>query len=70
MRVVVVLTGSGADGAEGALLVHEAGGTVIAQEPDSAEFAGMPSAAVAAGAVRQVLPLDEIAAALAARRQA
>jgi two-component system, chemotaxis family, protein-glutamate methylesterase/glutaminase len=33
---------------------------VIVQDPESAEFKGMPDAAVATGAVDFVLPLDEI----------
>jgi two-component system chemotaxis response regulator CheB len=40
--------------------VKDRGGTVIVQDPESAEFKGMPEAAVATGAVDFVLPLDEI----------
>lgn len=59
-----VLTGTGVDGAEGALKVKAQGGTVIAQDPETAEFAGMPQAAVASGAVDLVLGLEEIAEAI------
>ncbi len=59
--VAVVLTGCGHDGAEGAQLVRRAGGTVIVQDPDSAEFGGMPRAALRAGAVDHVVPLEAIA---------
>jgi two-component system, chemotaxis family, CheB/CheR fusion protein len=38
----VVLTGTGSDGANGARLVKEAGGTVIIQNPETATFPGMP----------------------------
>jgi two-component system chemotaxis response regulator CheB len=34
---------------------------VIAEDPELAEFKGMPQAVVAAGTVDFVLPLDEIA---------
>lgn len=59
--IACVLTGTGSDGAMGATAVKSRGGTVIAEDPELAEFKGMPSAAVAAGAVDFVLPLDEIA---------
>ena len=38
----VVLTGTGSDGADGARLVKEAGGTVIIQNPETASYPGMP----------------------------
>jgi two-component system, chemotaxis family, CheB/CheR fusion protein len=38
----VILTGTGSDGADGARLVKEAGGTVIIQNPQTASFPGMP----------------------------
>ena len=40
------------------------GGTVIAQDEATAEFFGMPGAAIRSGSVDFVLPLDEIATAL------
>ncbi|MEU6390291.1 chemotaxis protein CheB [Streptomyces sp. NPDC046939] len=58
--VAVVLTGTGNDGAMGVDAVKSRGGTVIAQDPQSAEFRGMPEAAVGTGAVDFVLPLEEI----------
>lgn len=64
--VAVVLSGSGHDGAAGATAVKRAGGRVIAQDEESADFFGMPGAAVAEGVVDDVLPLAEIAAAVAA----
>lgn len=58
--LVCVLTGSGTDGAMGVDAVKSRGGTVIAQDPASAQFRGMPEAAVATGAVDFVVPLAEI----------
>jgi two-component system chemotaxis response regulator CheB len=54
-----ILTGSGSDGAMGASAIKARGGSVIVEDPQSAEFKGMPEAAVAAGA-DYVLPLEEI----------
>ena len=40
--IAVVLSGTGTDGTEGARTVSQAGGTVIIQDPDTAEFGEMP----------------------------
>jgi two-component system, chemotaxis family, protein-glutamate methylesterase/glutaminase len=55
-----VLTGSGSDGAMGVRAIKARGGTVIVQDPEQAEFRGMPDAALGAAAVDFVLPLVEI----------
>jgi two-component system, chemotaxis family, protein-glutamate methylesterase/glutaminase len=60
--IACVLTGTGSDGVMGATAVKARGGTVIAEDPELAEFKGMPEAVVASGAVDFILPLDEIAA--------
>lgn len=60
--VAVVLTGSGRDGADGSRKIHEAGGVVVVQDPETSKNGGMPGAAVATGVVDAVLPLDEIGA--------
>jgi two-component system, chemotaxis family, protein-glutamate methylesterase/glutaminase len=46
--VGVVLSGALDDGAVGAALIDLAGGQVLVQHPDEAEFAGMPTSALAA----------------------
>ena len=62
--IAVVLTGTGVDGAMGVTAVKNRGGTVIAQDKATAEFPGMPTAAIATGDVDFELPLGEIADAL------
>ncbi len=62
--IAVVLTGSGSDAADGVHAVRATGGSVIAQDPATAEHAGMPTAAIATGMVDYVLPLDRIAGVL------
>jgi two-component system chemotaxis response regulator CheB len=62
--VAVVLSGKGQDGAEGVREVHRHGGTVIVQNEATADFFGMPGAAIGTGGVDRVLPLDAIAPAL------
>jgi len=47
----VVLSGSGADGTAGLRAIEAAGGISIAQEPESAQFRGMPESAIATGVV-------------------
>lgn len=60
----VLLTGMGADGANGLKRIKEAGGPTIAQDEDTSIIYGMPKAAVELGAASQVLPLESIAAAV------
>lgn len=62
--VAVVLTGMGLDGASAAQVVRSSGGTVIVQNKATSEFFGMPGAAIAAGHVDQILPLEDIPSAL------
>ncbi len=53
--VVVILSGSGADGTRGAELLHEAGAAVMVQSPSEAAFPSMPRSVLIAGAVDRVL---------------
>ncbi|MFD0415312.1 chemotaxis protein CheB [Streptomyces sp. NPDC127108] len=62
--IACVLTGADDDGAQGVKAVRTQGGTVIVQDPETAEFHGMPRAAITTGQVDHVLPLDAIAPAL------
>jgi two-component system, chemotaxis family, protein-glutamate methylesterase/glutaminase len=59
--IAVVLTGTGRDGARGAQVVKHAGGVVIVQDEATSEFFGMPGAAIKAGEVDWILPLEAIA---------
>jgi two-component system chemotaxis response regulator CheB len=63
--VAVVLTGGGSDATDGVQSVRAAGGTVIAQDKATSEHWSMPESAIRSGAVDMVLPLEEIAPALA-----
>jgi len=65
----VVLTGANSDGAEGARRIKERGGLVVAQDPENAEAPEMPLAAIATGAVDQILNLEDIAPFLVERCQ-
>ena len=62
--IAVVLTGTGSDGAMGVQAIKKMGGTVIAQDKATAQFFGMPGAAINSGNVDFVLPLDDIPTAL------
>ena len=57
----VLLTGMGRDGASGLLAMRRAGFHTVAQDQASSVVYGMPAAAAALGAARQVLPLRGIA---------
>lgn len=58
--LALVLTGMGADGAEGIREIGKLGGSVIAQDEESSVVWGMPGAAAHTGMCSDVLPLPEI----------
>jgi two-component system CheB/CheR fusion protein len=58
--VAIVLSGGGSDGSRGIRHVHDAGGLVIAQDLESAQFDGMPRAAIETGVVDQVLRPEQM----------
>lgn len=57
----VILTGMGADGAEGLLNMKEAGAATIAQDERTCVVYGMPKEAVKLGAADKIVPLDKVA---------
>ena len=52
--VAVILSGTGQDGSTGVKAVKAAGGIVMVQDPDSAQYDGMPKAAMRTGCVDPV----------------
>ena len=59
--VGVLLSGTGSDGTLGLAEIKAVGGITLAQDPRTAEQAGMPQSAIAYGCVDIVLSLSEIA---------
>jgi two-component system, chemotaxis family, protein-glutamate methylesterase/glutaminase len=57
----IILTGMGADGAEGLLMMKNAGARTIAQDEKSCVVFGMPKEAISLGAAEVVLPIENIA---------
>ena len=57
----ILLTGMGADGAEGLLMMKQAGARTIAQDEKSCVVFGMPKEAIKLGATDEVIPLRSIA---------
>jgi two-component system chemotaxis response regulator CheB len=56
----VILTGMGRDGADGCVLTHKAGGTVLTQDEATSVVWGMPGAVAHTGIADAILPLGEI----------
>jgi two-component system chemotaxis response regulator CheB len=67
MAIAAILTGMGNDGAIGAKAIKSAGGIVLAQDEATSVIFGMPAEAIKTGAVEQVLPIDDIYAAIEKR---
>jgi two-component system chemotaxis response regulator CheB len=63
--LLVVLTGMGKDGLDGARAVKAAGGRVLVEAESSCVVYGMPRAVAEAGLADEILPLDELHAAIA-----
>ena len=63
--VLVVLTGMGKDGLEGARAVKAAGGRVLVEAESTCVVYGMPRAVADAGLADEILPLHELPAAIA-----
>jgi two-component system CheB/CheR fusion protein len=65
--VGIILSGSGSDGTSGLKAVQEYGGLSLAQDPETAKYDAMPRAAIAAGAVHQVVAAEVMPAKLLER---
>lgn len=63
----VILTGMGADGADGAGEIVKVGGTMLAQDQATSVVWGMPGAVAEAGYAHAILPLNEISGAIERR---
>jgi two-component system, chemotaxis family, protein-glutamate methylesterase/glutaminase len=63
----VVLTGMGSDGRAGSQSVVEHGGSVLVQDRSSSVVWGMPGSVADAGLADEILPLDQLAAAIGRR---
>jgi two-component system CheB/CheR fusion protein len=57
----VVLSGAGSDGALGVRAVKEAGGIILVQDPNEAEYSSMPRSAIETGVADFVLPVRDLA---------
>lgn len=56
----IILSGTGSDGTHGGRQIKEVGGLLIAQDPSSAKFNGMPRSAINTGLVDQILTPESI----------
>jgi two-component system chemotaxis response regulator CheB len=57
----IIMTGMGADGAQGLLEMKEAGASTIAQDEKSCVVFGMPKEAIKLNAADKILSLEQIA---------
>jgi two-component system chemotaxis response regulator CheB len=67
LTLAVVLTGMGNDASKGVRAVKAAGGHVIVQDEATSVIFGMPAEAIKTGSVDEILPLDQISAAIEKR---
>lgn len=58
--ICIVLSGTGSDGTLGVREIKGEGGMVMAQQPATAEYDGMPCSAIATGLVDYILPPAEM----------
>lgn len=57
----IILSGTGSDGSRGIKTIKEGGGTIIVQDPATAQFDGMPNSAISTHTVDYVLSPEKIA---------
>lgn len=60
LSVAVILSGTGSDGARGVRAIKDVDGHVIVQDPEDAEFDGMPHTSIATGAADTIARAAEI----------
>jgi two-component system CheB/CheR fusion protein len=58
--IAIVCSGTGCDGTLGLKSVKECGGVVLVQQPETAQFDGMPRSAIASGLVDYVALLEQM----------
>lgn len=59
--IAIILSGTGTDGSRGIKTIKEQGGTIMVQYPESAQFDGMPKAAIDTKFAEYILPPAELA---------
>ncbi|MEL7163675.1 MAG: chemotaxis protein CheB, partial [Bacteroidota bacterium] len=67
--IAIILSGMGSDGSRGIKSIKEKGGIVLVQSPESAQFSGMPNAAIRFDVADFIGTAPEIATTLAAIAQ-
>jgi two-component system CheB/CheR fusion protein len=60
--VGIILSGTGSDGTAGLREIKGAGGVVLVQTPETAQFDGMPRSAIATGLVDVICPVEHMPA--------
>ena len=60
----LILSGTGSDGTRGLMAIKSAGGFTAVQQPETAQFDGMPRSALATGQIDATLPPEDLPALL------
>ncbi|SMF50650.1 two-component system, chemotaxis family, CheB/CheR fusion protein [Azospirillum oryzae] len=60
----LILSGTGSDGTRGLMAIKSAGGFAAVQQPETAQFDGMPRSALATGQIDAALPPEDLPARL------
>lgn len=58
--IAIILSGTGSDGSKGIQAIKNNGGTVVVQDPATAQFDGMPNSAIATGCSDMILAPEMI----------
>ncbi|PWC83092.1 chemotaxis protein [Azospirillum sp. TSH100] len=64
LAIGLILSGTGSDGTRGLMAIKSAGGFAAVQQPETAQFDGMPRSALATGQIDATLPPEELPARL------